>query len=211
MNDRFKWIEDFDSPQWFDRLHHFQTRKPKSIFINSMSDIAFWDTQHISSVLRAATYNPQNRYIALTKDLTMFLGKMQTIRLCGRLPAPELAALKDIFYIGETITHGGAGAGGVMLPYLSSEEIEPNFINIEPILTPLANELAQKNLKYCKTIIIGAETGNRKYKVVPEKKWVDNIVKLADERGVPVFMKNSLRGLMGADFRQDRLIWEINK
>ena len=60
-------------------------------------------------------------------------------------------------------------------------------------------------------IIIGAETGNRKGKVIPQKQWIDDIVKQADERKVKVFMKESLRQLMGKDFRQDRLIWEVSK
>ena len=34
-------------------------------------------------------------------------------------------------------------------------------------------------------------------------------LKLKDERKVKVFMKESLRRLMGADFRQDKLIWEV--
>jgi len=58
-------------------------------------------------------------------------------------------------------------------------------------------------------IIIGAETGSRKGKVIPKKEWIDSLVKQADRFGVKVFMKNSLRGIMGADFRQDRLPWTV--
>ena len=58
------------------------------------------------------------------------------------------------------------------------------------------------------TVIIGAETGNRKGKVIPQKAWVDDIVRLADQHGIKVFMKGSLRKIMGDDFRQDELAWE---
>lgn len=59
-------------------------------------------------------------------------------------------------------------------------------------------------------IILGAESGNRKDKVVPRREWIDNIVQICDERNIPVFMKESLRGLMGADFRQE-FPWEDNR
>ena len=56
-------------------------------------------------------------------------------------------------------------------------------------------------------IILGAESGNRKDKVVPRREWIDNIVQICDEHNIPVFMKESLRGLMGSEFRQE-LPWE---
>ena len=59
-----------------------------------------------------------------------------------------------------------------------------------------------------KWTIIGAETGNRKGKIAPKREWVENIVEAAQVTGMKVFMKESLRGLMGADFRQE-LPWEV--
>ena len=57
-------------------------------------------------------------------------------------------------------------------------------------------------------IILGAESGNRKGKVTPRREWIDSIVQICDERKIPVFMKESLRGLMGDDFRQE-FPWEV--
>ena len=57
-------------------------------------------------------------------------------------------------------------------------------------------------------IIVGAETGNRKNKVVPRKTWVNEIARIAKKAGTPVFMKESLRDLMGDDFRQE-FPWEV--
>ena len=58
-------------------------------------------------------------------------------------------------------------------------------------------------------IILGAESGNRKDKVMPRREWIDSIVQICDERNIPVFMKESLRGLMGDDFRQE-FPWEAH-
>lgn len=56
----------------------------------------------------------------------------------------------------------------------------------------------QSELKpYIEWIIIGAETGNRKNKVVPEWEWIKKIVLLADNEGIPVFMKDSLIPIVG--------------
>ena len=57
-------------------------------------------------------------------------------------------------------------------------------------------------------IILGAESGNRKGKVTPRREWIDSIVQICSERSIPVFMKESLRGLMGDDFRQE-FPWEV--
>lgn len=57
-------------------------------------------------------------------------------------------------------------------------------------------------------IILGAESGNRKGKVTPRREWIDSIVQICAERSIPVFMKESLRGLMGDDFRQE-FPWEV--
>ena len=46
-----------------------------------------------------------------------------------------------------------------------------------------------------------------KGKIKPKKEWVDSLVKQCDKHNVRVFMKESLRDLMGSDFRQDRCIW----
>jgi len=57
-------------------------------------------------------------------------------------------------------------------------------------------------------IIVGAETGNRKDKVIPKADWIMEIVQNAEKTNTPVFMKESLRGIMGDCFRQE-VPWEV--
>lgn len=76
------------------------------------------------------------------------------------------------------------------------------FLSIEPLLGEISDKVLS-NVQFIDWVIIGAETGNRKGKVIPEKKWIDNIVSGCHEAGVPVFMKNSLKDLMGDDFIQE--------
>ncbi len=80
------------------------------------------------------------------------------------------------------------------------------FCSVEPLLrcpdAKMLDQIAMTN--WC---IIGAETGNRKEKVIPEKRWIDLIVDRCRDEYISVFMKESLRGIMGEDFRQE-FPWE---
>ena len=52
-------------------------------------------------------------------------------------------------------------------------------------------------------VVIGAETGNHKDKVIPKREWVLAIAEECAFWKTPVFMKESLRALMGDDFKQE--------
>ena len=56
-------------------------------------------------------------------------------------------------------------------------------------------------------VIVGAETGNRSGKIIPEKEWIDRIVKDCDLRGVPVFMKDSLIPVVGEENMRREFPW----
>lgn len=85
-----------------------------------------------------------------------------------------------------------------------------DFVSIEPILEPIDISSFENNERL-KQIIIGAETGNNVDKVIPKKEWIDSIIKQADIMQIKVFMKNSLKEIMGNDFRTDPLIWRLKK
>lgn len=59
-------------------------------------------------------------------------------------------------------------------------------------------------------VIVGAETGNRKGKVKPERKWIEKLARLCRENGIPLFMKESIRGIMGENFVQE-FPWEAER
>ena len=68
-----------------------------------------------------------------------------------------------------------------------------------------ARRFAASNIKAPARYAGGSESG----KVVPQKEWIDRLVRQADEHNSIVFMKESLRSLMGNDFRQDELLWRV--
>lgn len=200
INDRFHFIEKWDNPQFFpERLKQFDSKKPKSIFINSMSDIANWGTKWVIALFRAMIKNPQHRYIALTKSYE----KWEDLRdKVVNSVTDDFYLLNQIFYVGRTATDN------LSLYHCYSKA---DFINIEPILEAIDtdNLIDYYSGEYPlgKAIIVGAETGNRKGKVIPKKQWIDKLVEFADKWEIPIFMKESLRNIMGKDFRQDKLPW----
>lgn len=59
-------------------------------------------------------------------------------------------------------------------------------------------------------MIIGAETGNRKGKVFPEKSWIEPLVEHCDKYNVPIFMKDSLVPIMGEKNMRRQFPWEVD-
>lgn len=185
MNDRFKWVEDFSKPQFFpNRLKDFRTKECMIIFIDSMSDIGHWHDAWLYEVCEAIQKNPQNIYLALTKNYNA-LEKIKFLR----------NAFKDVpLFIGATVTNNEQAqavidAGGA------------DFISFEPLL-----EWIDYNLLIgltCKWWIVGDLTKSGVPQGVVKEGWVRNIAARAFWCGIPVFMKDSLRGLMGTDFKQE--------
>lgn len=74
-------------------------------------------------------------------------------------------------------------------------------------MEPLQEDVAQTDLSlsdHVRWVIVGAETGNKKDKILPDKKWIEHIVQQCRENHIPVFLKESL-----ADIWQEPLIQEF--
>lgn len=196
MNKRFHFCKDWKVPEWKpEHLKEFYSKKPKSIFIDSMSDIGTWQQEWLETVAEAIIANPQHSYIALTKRDLLLSNKL--IELKKKDETFGSIFCESVFWGVSVCTQAQA----------DKIKHKADFWSIEPILEPIV--IPYRAMP--KTIIIGAETGNRKDKVIPQKEWIYSLVKQVDARGSIVFMKESLRKIMGDDFRQDRLPWEIKK
>lgn len=217
LNQRFGFIKDWEKPQFFpERLEQLKSKTPKSVFLDSMSDCGHWTIPQIKKIAQVLNENPQHNYIFLTKRPDLFIEKCKSI--------VEDANNGNI-WVGTSITKKDDFHKNCLLPILAHR-----FISIEPILEDLG-DLSKTDLFYYpfapEVIIVGAETGNRKEKIIPQKEWILNIVKKVDEfnkewneskpnsalrkysKPITLFMKESLREIMGADFRQDKLPWIV--
>lgn len=169
--------------------------KPRTIFVCSMSDL-FGDwvpDEWIKRVFEACEAAPQHRYLFLTKNPARY------IRLAEKDILPDGA---DNMWFGSTATTPETEfffSGG-----------HNTFLSIEPILKPFHDSL-DAGVQACEKtdwIIVGAETGNRKDKVIPKADWIMEIVQSAEKTNTPIFMKESLRGIMGDCFLQE-FPWEV--
>ena len=79
------------------------------------------------------------------------------------------------------------------------------FVSIEPILEDLNIKNYNVMFSQIDWVIIGAETGRRKNKVVPERKWIEDIVNECRNAYYPVsvFMKSSLADIWGEPLIQE--------
>lgn len=186
MNERFGWILDFSKPQFFpERLEQLYSKKPQVIFMNSMSDIADWEHEWIIDTFKAMEENPQHKYIFLTKRPQIY----EKI-LTRHTPSN--------WWFGTTQEKPDMGRKSTVHHSVNV------FFSIEPILADFPNFMP--NTEW---VIIGAETGNRKGKVVPKKEWIDNIVMSCDEKEIPVFMKDSLVPIVGEENMRREFPWRM--
>ena len=169
-------------------------KKPRNIFVCSMADLfGEWvPDAWIETVINACLAAPQHRYLFLTKNPARY------IKLAEKNNLPDA----DNMWYGSTTTTPETEF------FFSSRH--NTFLSVEPILKPFADSLGGGVQACEKTdwIIIGAETGSRKDKVAPKASWIMDIVQNAETTNTPVFMKESLRDLMGDGFKQE-FPWEV--
>lgn len=166
--------------------------KGQKIFVCSMADL-FGDwvpDEWIEEVFKACEQAPQHKYMFLTKNPHRYWEMMS----CKEFPDNEN------YWFGNTITKQSDFVWAWA---------QNHFYSIEPIIQPIDllevfdDDSGLRYVDCVKWVIIGAETGNRKNKVIPKREWVENIVGQCNAANVPVFMKNSLMALMGDDFIQE--------
>lgn len=156
--------------------------KGKRVFLNSMAD---WFTTGVDrscvwAVIEAVRHLPDHQFFVLTKRpdrMDDVLGSM-----LGHMPenlwfGVSVTCQEDVWRIYKLINAA------------YSKHV---FISFEPL-----HGFIDHDLYGIDWVIIGAESGNRRRKVLPEQHWIDHLVNLAGDS--PVFMKNNLRPYLNPD------------
>lgn len=176
------------------RLSDYEKKAGRTIFVCSMADLfGEWvPDSWIEEVFAACERAPQHRYLFLTKNPDRYI----TLARKGKLPE------RDNMWFGSTTVDPDATI------YCGKKY--NTFVSVEPILCDFTGEIDVENMKvgFVQWVIIGAETGNRKGKVVPEKSWIDAITAACDELHIPVFMKDSLIPIVGEENMRREFPWE---
>jgi len=156
-------------------------REPKNIFVCSMADLfgAWVPDEWIEEVFKVCEDAPQHNYLFLTKNPARY------IQLAKNDKLPD----KSNMWYGTTITTTE------QIFFYSTQTNKHSFISIEPIM----EDFTSLNGISPEWLIVGAETGNRKDKIIPKKEWIDNLAKECDKHGIPLFMKDSLIPIVGEE------------
>lgn len=168
------------------RLNDYIVKKGRNIFVCSMADLfGKWvPDEWIEEVLEACEKAPQHNYLFLTKNYRRY----------REFGVPR----KENMWYGMSVTKEKELGKTWMLP-----EYCHTFISIEPILKDFNIVNGDLRLSDLEWVIIGAETGRRKNKVVPERKWIEDIVVECKNNEIPIFMKSSLADIWGEPLIQE--------
>lgn len=165
------------------RLDEYQNKKGRNIFVCSMADL-FGDwvpDEWIQEVFKACDNAPQHNYLFLTKNPKRYE------KVLDRYMPPNM-------WFGWSQT----GPMGHECDFTTHHSVK-TFISIEPLLRPFK----EFHIKSVEWVIIGAETGRRENKVVPERKWIEDIVNECRKADIPIFMKSSLLDIWGEPLIQE--------
>ena len=201
--------KNYPYPWYFDPTFHKYRlnepkgwKKPRNIFVCSMADLfGEWvPMEWIREVFNACREAEQHRYIFLTKNPS---------RLRGLEADGELPDLPNFWYGSTVETYPDGPAencwNALFIPSDDYGLVRAHtFVSIEPILGDFSSQGITNNVDW---VIVGAETGLRAGKVTPERRWIENLVTLCEIAETPLFMKDSLRELMGDGFKQE-FPWE---
>jgi protein gp37 len=165
------------NPAWLES--NFQKKFPKKskrIFINSMSDIAYWKPEWMEKVLEKIIQYPQHTFIFLTKQHEIYRNHI----------------FRENCWLGVTVNNEYQTC--ISLDELALID-NITFVSIEPIQEKINKIYIGKT----DWLIIGAETGNRKDKIIPKPEWIQELVGI----DIPLFMKDNLKPYWNGKFRQE--------
>lgn len=167
-------------------LYHLFNRKfpqkTQKIFIGSMSEIYYWIDEWLEKVLEKVKLYPQHIFQFLTRYPEVY----------DRHIFPKNC------WLGVTITREKDFERGI--PYLFITSCNITFVSIEPILEHInPRPFSNANIDW---VILGAETGKRKGKIIPKKEWIENIVDYCKRDKIPIYLKDSLKGIYPEEIKE---------
>ncbi len=167
------------------RLSDYIGRKGRNIFVCSMADLfGKWvPDSWIEEVFKACEKAPQHNYLFLTKNPKRY----NDLRNKGILNHSV-----NMWY-GYSITKNK-----FIIPYVQERNV---FVSIEPILEEI--HIPHDDISCIDWVIIGAETGRRKDRVIPRREWIEDIVNECRKENIPIFMKSSLADIWGEALIQE--------
>ena len=180
-----KRLRDFLPTQIDSNLDKKFGSKPKRIFVNSMSDLPFWSAGTWHQTFKRIKQNPQHTFQFLTKNPKVYL---------------DIDFPKNC-WLGFTAENRDRLIGHQAITVNNYVHFEGKilFLSVEPMQERMWSHYYRR----FNWVIVGAETGNRKGRVIPKREWIAEIVQYCQHNRVPVFMKDNLSHIWGEDLIQE--------
>ena len=177
-------------------------KKPQTIFVGSMTDLfGYWvPDEWIKAVFEACAAAPWHRYLFLTKNPSRHDYTL-SYYLPWNVDYGELVNSSNMWF-------GFTAENQTTFDMRCAEQdfyVHPHYnsyVSLEPLQSEIELDALGRNYGIG-WVIAGAESGNRKGKIIPKHEWIESIAEQCRAANVPLFMKNSLRGLMGDAFVQE--------
>ncbi|MEA4805117.1 DUF5131 family protein [Acetobacterium wieringae] len=184
----------------------YKHQKGRNIFVCSMADLfGEWvPDEWINEVMKACADAPKHNYLFLTKNPKRYR-KIYNEKFPGNIWLGATVTNNfEMDKVGYQLYDSTTSIGSKFI------DVAKRFLSIEPLHGKIEKQLLE-NVKYFNWIIIGAESGNRKEKIVPEKEWINSITEQCNKFSIPVFMKDSLVPIVGEESMRREFPKELKK
>lgn len=161
--------------------------KPSIIFVNSMSDPAYWEREWYEKILKRITENMQHTFVILTKTPEVYKKFTFPHNTILGITCTNQKMLDDF---AETLNNS-----------FWDNCYNSLLLSIEPIQQKIDINMFLKvdGSSYIDWIHVGQESGNRKNRVRATPEMIQPFYDL----DIPVFMKNNLRGICSDELRKE--------
>ena len=153
-------------------------KKPQRIFVGSMSEIAHWEAKWMNKVIFKIFEYPQHTF--------QFLTKFPGVYSKWEFP--------DNCWLGVTVTKNER------IYSIGKHKSKIRFLSVEPLLEEI--DIGTIDDFEPDWIIVGAESGDRKGKVIPKKEWLNIIIDFCNRTGVPLYLKDSLKNIYPKEIKE---------
>jgi len=160
-------------------------KKPQRIFVGSMSEIHYWEQRWMEVVLGRILSYPQHTFQFLTRHPEVYTNY----------------SFPKNCWLGVTIVEGIDSIEWMRFKMSYPDNLK--FISLEPLIKQaIAKENSKADLRGIDWVILGAETGKRRGKIIPKKEWIENIIDYCRKDKIPVYLKDSLKGIYLGEIRE---------
>lgn len=148
----------------------FTWKKPKVVFVNSMSDLFHPQVpfEFIKAVFAVMNKTPQHIYQVLTKRSERLLELSRQLNWTNNIWMGVSVESEDYSY---------------RIDELSKTNARIKFLSIEPLISPIKT----LNLKMIDWVIVGGESGHKARPI--KKEWIDLVKNECDKEKVAFFFK----------------------